>query len=126
TYDGSMTAPADTGTYAVVATITDPNYQGSASGSYVISAPANPTAVNNMAFKEQVKVYPTITHDVVHVELDNSKFDVAVYNISGQKLKLVKGANDNLVLNMSNYHPGMYILKIKVGDQAVSKRVIRQ
>ena len=126
TYDGSMTAPSDTGTYAIVATITDPNYQGSASGSYVISAPATPTAVNNMAFKEQVKVYPTITRDVVHVELDNSRFDVAVYNISGQKLKLVKGAKDNLVLNMSNYHPGMYILKIKVGDQAVSKRVIRQ
>lgn len=37
TYDGSSTAPTNVGTYAVVATVTDPNYQGSASGSLVIA-----------------------------------------------------------------------------------------
>lgn len=37
TYDGSATAPTNAGTYAVVATITDPNYTGSASGSLVIA-----------------------------------------------------------------------------------------
>ncbi|HVU16558.1 MAG TPA: MBG domain-containing protein [Candidatus Didemnitutus sp.] len=36
TYDGNTTAPTSAGTYAVVATITDPNYSGSASGSLVI------------------------------------------------------------------------------------------
>ena len=39
TYNGSATAPTSAGTYAVVGTISDPNYQGSASGSLVISAP---------------------------------------------------------------------------------------
>ena len=37
TYDGSATAPTGAGTYAVVATINDTNYQGTASGSMVIS-----------------------------------------------------------------------------------------
>lgn len=36
TYDGSATAPAEPGSYAVVATVTDPNHQGSASGTLVI------------------------------------------------------------------------------------------
>ena len=36
TYDGSYTAPAEVGSYAVVATITDPNHEGSASGTLVI------------------------------------------------------------------------------------------
>ena len=36
TYAGSGTAPTNAGTYAVVATITDPNYTGSNSGSLVI------------------------------------------------------------------------------------------
>ncbi|MEO7098770.1 MAG: MBG domain-containing protein [Luteolibacter sp.] len=40
TYDGSLTAPTNSGTYAVTATITDPDYLGSTSGSLVIS-PAN-------------------------------------------------------------------------------------
>jgi hypothetical protein len=38
TYNGSSTAPALPGSYAVVATITDPNYSGSASGTMVILA----------------------------------------------------------------------------------------
>jgi VCBS repeat-containing protein len=40
TYDLSATAPSLPGTYAVVATVSDPNYVGSASGSLVISPKA--------------------------------------------------------------------------------------
>ncbi|MSN25102.1 MAG: hypothetical protein GJV46_04455 [Geobacter sp.] len=36
TYDGSSTAPANSGSYAVIATVSDGNYQGSASGTLVI------------------------------------------------------------------------------------------
>ncbi len=38
TYNGSTTAPTDAGSYAVVATVTDPNYTGTASGTLVISS----------------------------------------------------------------------------------------
>jgi len=37
TYDGSPSAPTTAGTYAVVGTVTDPNYSGSASGSLEIT-----------------------------------------------------------------------------------------
>ena len=44
TYDGSATAPTNAGTYAVVGTINDANYQGTASGSMIIGkAPATVT-----------------------------------------------------------------------------------
>jgi hypothetical protein len=36
TYDGSATAPTNAGSYSVIGTISDPNYQGSASGTLVI------------------------------------------------------------------------------------------
>lgn len=36
TYNGSSTPPSDAGSYAVAATITDPNYQGSTTGTLVI------------------------------------------------------------------------------------------
>ncbi len=38
TYDGSATLPINTGSYAVVATLTEINYQGSASGTLTIAA----------------------------------------------------------------------------------------
>jgi hypothetical protein len=44
TYNGSATAPTAAGSYAVVATVTTPNYAGSASGTLVIApADAQPT-----------------------------------------------------------------------------------
>jgi hypothetical protein len=39
TYNGSATVPSAAGSYAVVATVTDPNYTGSASGTLVIAVP---------------------------------------------------------------------------------------
>jgi len=38
TYNGSLAPPTAAATYAVVATITDPNYQGSTSGTFTINA----------------------------------------------------------------------------------------
>ncbi|MFM7182849.1 MAG: tandem-95 repeat protein [Verrucomicrobiales bacterium] len=62
TYNGSSTVPINAGSYAVVATITEPNYTGSASGTLVISynvsyqgngntsgtAPANQSKLQNV------------------------------------------------------------------------------
>ena len=43
TYDGSAAVPSAIGTYAVAATVTDSNYQGSATGTLSITAPPAPT-----------------------------------------------------------------------------------
>jgi hypothetical protein len=41
TYNGSATAPTAAGSYAVVATVTDPNYSGSATGTLVLAKAAS-------------------------------------------------------------------------------------
>lgn len=48
TYAGSSTAPANAGTYAVVATINDANYQGSATGNLVIARAAATVTLSNL------------------------------------------------------------------------------
>src|SRR5215211_3229480 len=45
TYDGSSTAPTNAGSYDVVATVDDPNYQGSNSGTLTIDKAASTTTV---------------------------------------------------------------------------------
>lgn len=47
TYSGSPSAPIDPGTYAVLASINDSNYQGSANGNLVLSRIDNPTGDSN-------------------------------------------------------------------------------
>ncbi len=49
TYGGSSTVPTNAGTYAVVATITQPNYSGSASGSLVIAKAAQTITFASLA-----------------------------------------------------------------------------
>jgi hypothetical protein len=46
TYNGSSTAPTEAGSYAVIATINDPNYRGSATSTLVIGQ-ATPTVIVN-------------------------------------------------------------------------------
>ncbi len=49
TYNGSTTAPTNFGSYAVVATITDPNYTGTTNGTLVISPAAATVTLSNLA-----------------------------------------------------------------------------
>ena len=61
TYNGSTTAPTNAGTYNVVATITDPNYQGSASGTLTITkANASVTFSNLSQVYTGSSLVPTI------------------------------------------------------------------
>ncbi|HSP41392.1 MAG TPA: MBG domain-containing protein, partial [Luteolibacter sp.] len=53
TYDGGATAPSDAGSYAVVATVTDPNYDGSANGTLLIEEIDDFTAWQYDNFTEQ-------------------------------------------------------------------------
>jgi MBG domain/Legume lectin domain/Abnormal spindle-like microcephaly-assoc'd, ASPM-SPD-2-Hydin len=48
-YNGSPTPPTNVGSYAVVATITNPNYTGTASGTLVISPAAASVTLSNMS-----------------------------------------------------------------------------
>jgi hypothetical protein len=61
TYDGSPTAPTAAGTYAVVATINDTNYHGSASGNLVISPPNTTSFANWSAHLEATNGLPAGT-----------------------------------------------------------------
>jgi hypothetical protein len=49
TYNGSTTAPVNAGSYSVVATVNDPNYTGSATGTLVISQPGGNVVLGNLA-----------------------------------------------------------------------------
>jgi len=49
TYDGSATAPTAPGAYAVLATLADPDYQGSASGTLVIAKAAGTVTLAGLA-----------------------------------------------------------------------------
>jgi hypothetical protein len=49
TYNGSVTAPTNAGSYAVIATISDANYEGTATGTFVIGKALANVTLDNLA-----------------------------------------------------------------------------
>jgi len=66
TYNGSATAPSAVGSYAVVGTINDPNYTGTATGTLIIAAPlvVTSTALTSSAASVPVGTNVTFTATV--------------------------------------------------------------
>ena len=71
TYNGSTTAPTAAASYTVVGTISDPNHQGSATGTLTVSA-APLTVTANNATKVYGTANPAFTGTVTGAEGDNT------------------------------------------------------
>ncbi|MCA1800183.1 MAG: MBG domain-containing protein, partial [Actinobacteria bacterium] len=91
TYEGSSTAPVDAGSYAVVASVSDPSYMGSSSNTLVVDPAAATVVLNDLVqtydgAPKAVSVTTTplglsfdVTYDgVATVPVDVGDFDVAV------------------------------------------------
>jgi hypothetical protein len=104
TYNGSTTAPTAVGTYLIVATIDDPNYQGSATGSLVISGLKTGTintetsSVDIISYNDIIKVSGVKIGDVI-----------SVYTLNG-----------TLLFNMKATQETEYIYSLKDGVYVVS------
>ncbi len=78
-----------------------------------------------------IKVYPNPTLDFIHLEIELKEehpLHLAIYDLSGRILyteeiaKTIFYANK---CNLSSFAQGMYILKIMVGNEAISSKVIK-
>lgn len=90
TYDGSGTAPTNAGTYAVVATITNPNYTGSDSKNLVIAKAAQTItfdAINNVGDDAQPFELTGSASSGLTVSYTSS--NTAVATISGSTVTIV-------------------------------------
>lgn len=127
-YYSSLPHPTHTystpGSYNVKMTATD---------SYGCDTTVQTTIVANctVGFEEDelisINVYPNPSSDIFYVEiLEQAQFEV--YDISG-KLLISTGdiVGDQIYpLDLSNFTPGAYILRVKIQDEVISKRLIKQ
>ena len=78
---------------------------------------------DNVSVKETVEtsvnVYPNPVKDVLTIAADNVK-QVVMYNSLGQVVKIVKGDDSNMNINVSDLQNGMYFVNIIDNDGNVS------
>ncbi len=104
TYNGSPTAPISAGSYAVIATISDANYQGTANGTLVISDSVSPTltlstlASNTTTNNPALNVAGTVSDSdsgLKSVTVNGAGVTVAVDSTFSTAIVLLEG--DNLI-----------------------------
>lgn len=107
------------------------NYAGGLA--FFNSSNVNGVGVKELNLEDVVKVYPNPSSDVIWVSLkDNTlaETQITIYSIVGQEILNRRGYNKDWQLDVSNYQPGVYILKIeRVLDgmrSSITKKIIVQ
>ena len=122
TYDGLSTVPTSIGSYAVVATISDANYQGTASGSLEITSIS--TNVTGQLLND-VQLYPNPSKDVIWVRASVSVITkISVINLNGVTVFEKNNCTQLESLDISNLAKGVYIVCVDSEFSRGSYRVI--
>lgn len=89
------------------------------------------TGIDGLPLPEaiQLKMYPNPANSELHIQISNweilSGFSVNIYNTEGQEIESVSVDNSELIINVSNFEEGAYIVNIhKNGDILVNKKLI--
>ena len=124
TFDGETIVPVAAGSYAVVATVTDANYQGSAEGTLVLTEPVVETGIDDDG-SSMVNVYPNPFEEALKIEGKNLH-GIRLHDLSGQ-LIFAREATEVTELTTTHLMPGVYLLYL-LDDrgQSVVKRVIKK
>ncbi len=79
---------------------------------------------------QQISMYPNPTTDFVHFDLENNsaqKVNYAVYDISGKQIfSETLNVQNDLVVDLSSFKTGTYVVKINTDKQSFSKTIIRK
>lgn len=94
--------------------------------SYKIDISGNILASNENLFVSEVKVFPNPASETTTIFLKNAseKSSLMVYDVMGRMIKQQTFANGQLNLNVENFQPGNYYLKISQKGKQTTKKLI--
>jgi hypothetical protein len=76
---------------------------------------------------DEFAVYPNPAIDEINIESDSKINTIILLNVTGQQVvKIDKVNNDHYILNMSNYQPGVYFLRINKDGKWINKKVVKE
>lgn len=73
-----------------------------------------------------ILVYPNPTTNILHVETNNTITSIEVYNLLGQELISSTPNTLKEEINMSELNTGMYLVKVTIGEQTATYKVVKQ
>lgn len=90
-----------------------------------LTDPTCVTSVNHINENQTVKIYPNPTSGLFTVENIASQSTLEVYNLIGQKLKVLKGNTGNISVDIHDFPDGTYYLRIENEKGNQYKKLIK-
>ena len=87
---------------------------------FLIYVNSNNTSVENKINK--FNIYPNPTKGIVELQGINGSFKVDLYDYAGKYLQ----STIHSTIDLSNYHSGIYLLKVAYGDKTQELRVVKE
>jgi hypothetical protein len=97
-------------------------------GSFTIDITTSDTTVLpvNDNTIEGFSLYPNPVNDRLHLNALDTINDISIYNLLGQEVMNSRPEVSNTEVDMSNLPTGMYVVKVKVGEQLGTYRIVKE
>ncbi len=69
----------------------------------------------------ELYIYPNPASDKVNIVSNNPIDSIEVYDILGKQVKTLKNTNE---IHVSNLNSGIYLFKISIGEQVITKKIV--
>ncbi len=86
----------------------------------------NLVGVNNMDNNRQIIIYPNPTEHKLNIFFPELRADISIYTINGIEIYSAKNLLSKTEIDILDYNPGIYFVKIENEHQTVIKKVIKK
>lgn len=100
----------------------DPNFQQSPMVIDYVRVYQNTTASIDDSFEESIKIYPNPTDSVFQIDSKNQLDQIALYDLLGTEV-LNRTVHTDRV-DVSNLNSGIYLLKMKSGNNTLTRKIV--
>jgi hypothetical protein len=85
----------------------------------------NTQIISTRSSSESVDIYPSMTNGNVYIKsILDDKFNISVLNIDGRQL-LNQQAVGSQKIDLSDFSSGLYLFKIRIGNQLITNKVLK-
>jgi hypothetical protein len=82
-------------------------------------------AVNDLN-KEEIKIYPTRTKDIVKIELQSEVERIAVFDTNGKLVLETNNKAKSQTIDLNKFPSSVYIITVKTKSGIISKKIIKE
>lgn len=84
------------------------------------------TLASENSIKDEIKIYPTKTKDIININASNDIERIALFDMNGKLILENLKASKSQTISLSKFPSSVYILTVKTKTGTVSKKIIKE